>query len=239
LRQRSNLARPDLQGSARTFVDVFLGERSNIAPSEPWQRPAAIGPALVEDLLTALGCMGDATLAERAAAHLLANQKTYSMDTILIPAMLTLSARGDSRDHVATRSLHLNCLSHLQTRIAEPLAAPTDLVRPCTLECHCKACAELGRFLVDPDRAQWIYKAAEQQRRHVETTIRQSGCDLDVALSKDGRPYSLVATKNRNSYERRVAQRKHDLAVHARLERAWTASTVADAPDAKPIDSRG
>jgi len=218
-----------LQSAACTFIDVLLGERSDIAPSEPWQRPTSICPALIEDLLTALGYLGDTTLAERAVEHILANRDSYGMDAILIPAMLTLAARGDSRVDIAAERLRLSCLSHLQTRISEPLAPPSDLTRPCTIACRCKTCAELGRFLADAERGQWAYKAAEPQRRHVEAMIRQSSCDLDVALSKDGRPYSLVATKNRNSYDRRVAQREHDLAVHACLERA-PAGTVTEAP---------
>lgn len=214
---RRTTTRAMLHGSARSFVDVLLGARSEMAPAEPWQRPTPICPALIEDLLTALGCLGDATLAERAVAHILANPHSFGIDTILIPAMLNLAARGDARLDFAAERLRRACLTHLQTRIAEPLAPPSDLARACTIACHCKTCAELELFLADAERAQWTCKAAEQQRRHVETMIQRSGCDLDVALSKVGRPYSLVATKNRNSYERRVAQRKHDLAVHARL----------------------
>ena len=190
---------------------------ADLRSADPWQRPTPICPALIEDLLTAHGCLGETTLAERAVAHILANPDSYGIDTILIPAMLTLAARGDARLDIAAERLRRSCLSYLQTRISEPLARPSDLARPCTIACHCNTCAELERFLADAERGQWTYKAAEQQRRHVETMIQRSGCDLDVALSKAGRPHSLVATKNRKSYERRVAQRKHDLSVHARL----------------------
>ena len=57
-----------------------------------------------------------------------------------------------------------------------------------------------------------MLKAVEAERSHVEETIRRAGCDLDVTTDRRGRPYSLVCTKNQASYERRVKQRKRDLA---------------------------
>jgi hypothetical protein len=45
-----------------------------------------------------------------------------------------------------------------------------------------------------------------------------SGGDLDVVTERKGRPYSLVATKNQASYDRRVKRRKADLEALARLE---------------------
>jgi hypothetical protein len=55
-------------------------------------------------------------------------------------------------------------------------------------------------------------------RRHVEESIRRSGCDLDLVTDRRGRPYSLVCTKNQASYDRRAHQRQHDLVHLAQLE---------------------
>jgi hypothetical protein len=44
------------------------------------------------------------------------------------------------------------------------------------------------------------------------TRQRQSSCDLDMTRERRGRPYRLLCTKNQASYERRVTQRKRDLA---------------------------
>lgn len=225
-----------LQAPASAIVEAFLGERAHITPAEPWQRPAAIKPELIEDLLTALDGLGATALAERAVGHMLTNQEIYGMDTILLPAMLTLSERAHASHSVSIRDLRAACLAHLDVRISEPLAAPHDFKRPCAISCRCEYCGELGRFLVNADRAQWAFKAAEHQRRHVERTIRQDGCDLDVTLSKVGRPYSLIAKKNQRSYERRVVQRENDLAAHARLQLAQE-KTSSDVPDVSVSDS--
>jgi len=61
-------------------------------------------------------------------------------------------------------------------------------------------------------------RAVEARRGHVEAVIRQAGSDLDVATDRNGRPYTLVCTKNQASQEQRVRQRQRDLETVARLE---------------------
>ena len=207
-----------LYPAATALVETLLGERVKPAPPEPWQHPSAIEAGLITDLLTALGRIGAAPLAERLVNHVLANPDSFGMDAILVPAMLDLTAHVRTGDVAAVRRLRTACERHLRARISEPLAPPADLARPCRIACRCAYCTELGRFLTDAVRGEWVLKAGEQHRGHVESSIRHSGCDLDVRTSKSSRPYSLIATKNQASYERRVVQRKKDLADLARLE---------------------
>jgi hypothetical protein len=114
--------------------------------------------------------------------------------------------------------LRMAALEHLRARIAEPLEPPRDWARESAIACSCAHCRELSDFLADPERQRWTFKAPEAGRRHVEESIRRSGCDLDLATDRRGRPYSLVCTKNQASYERRAQQRQQDLAHLARLE---------------------
>ena len=110
------------------------------------------------------------------------------------------------------------CVAHLRARIAEPLEPPRDWTRASTLTCSCARCTLLAQFLADPGQPTWAFKAAEADRQHVAGTIRASGCDLDLVTERKGRPYTLICTKNQASYERRVQQRRADLAALARLE---------------------
>jgi len=80
----------------------------------------------------------------------------------------------------------------------------------------------LKRFLADPTRKLWTFKAAQAQRSHVEASIRHSGCDVDFVTEKRGSPYSLICTKNQATYENRARQRKKDLDDQARLEASTT-----------------
>ena len=80
--------------------------------------------------------------------------------------------------------------------------------------------AELSRFQADPERKTWTFKAAEPKRRHLAESIQRNACDVDGATEQSGRPYGLVCTKNRASYEKRALQRKKDLKDQALLAAA-------------------
>jgi predicted 2-oxoglutarate/Fe(II)-dependent dioxygenase YbiX len=205
--------------AATALVETLLGERvaTDFDPSDPWRRAAPIDAALLVDLLTAL-CDLDATaLGMRLVEHALSSQKSFPMDAVLVPAALRLREQMQTREWAPVARLHAECVHHLQTRCAQPLAPPSDFKRPSPITCQCASCAELSRFLSAPDRRVWEFKAAEPLRRHVEDAIRKHHCDLDFVTEKRRRPYSLVCTKNQASYERLARQRKKDIEVLGRL----------------------
>ena len=209
----------DFLAAAKALVEALPGDPAR-TPQPDWRRPR-VESSFVVNLLTALGQL-DAALADRAVDHILAWPATYGLDTVLVPAVLVLTERAESRDGAAVRRLRAACLAHLRARIAEPLEPPRDWTRASTLPCQCQNCSELSRFLADPDRKVWTFKAVEAARAHVEDSIRRAGCDLDRATDQRGRPYSLVCTKNQASYDQRAQQRQKDLAEVARLEAAPT-----------------
>ena len=213
---RTTGGRTDLVPAARTLVAALPGDPARVPPPE-FGRPSSTDPGLIVDLLSALGRI-DTALADAAADHILAWPRTYGLDAVLVPALVRLTGQDASRDVPAVRRLRAACLEHLRARIAEPLEPPGDWTRAGVLTCQCPHCSDLGRFLADPDRKVWTLKAAEANRRHVELTVRQSGSDLDLTTDRGGRPYSLVCTKNRASYDRRVQQRRKDLDATARLD---------------------
>jgi 2OG-Fe(II) oxygenase superfamily len=199
-----------LAGAATRLVEALPEDRARAAPDEPWQHGPRVGPAAVVDLLTGLGAI-DPALADQAVEHILARPKTYGLDAILVPAARALVGAGRMRGAAAVERLRAACVAHLRARAAEPLAPPADWRRAATLPCPCRSCADLSRFLADPNRQTWILKAAEAERRHVEDSIQQAQADLDLTTDRRGRPYSLVCTKNQASYERRAKQRRQDL----------------------------
>jgi hypothetical protein len=176
-----------------------------------------VEPGFLVDLLTALGQI-NAALADRAVDCILAWPQTYEPDAVLVPTILGLTGQPAHQAVAAIQRLRTAALEHLRTRIAEPLEPPRDWARASAIACACVHCRELSRFLADPDRQCWTFKAPEAGRRHVEESIRRSGCDLDLVTDRRGRPYSLVCTKNQASYERRAQQRQQDLDHLARPE---------------------
>ncbi len=207
-----------LYPAATVLAETLMGERAGLPPADQWLRPAPIGPTVIDDLLTALCQISAAPLAERVAEHVLANPTSFDMDAILVPAVLGLTERAQTKNSASVRRLRTACLTHLGVRIAEPLEPPADFARPCTIACKCADCTELGNFLADSSRKEWTFKAVEAHRKHVEISIRHNGCDLDFVTLKRGSPYSLACTKNQASHEKRVRQRKSDLDYLARLD---------------------
>ena len=51
----------------------------------------------------------------------------------------------------------------------------------------------------------------EDLRSHLESEIRRAVLDIDTKTEKKGRPYTLVCTKNRASYRRRLAEYAEDV----------------------------
>ena len=173
-------------------------------------------PGFVADLLTALAAIDEAQAA-RAVDHMAAWPNAYGFDAVLIPDMLQLAKSGAAQDSAAVQRLRNACLAHLRGRAAELLEPPKDWRRNSEVGCKCTHCTALSRFLADPERPTWTLKAAQQARSHVESTIRTAGCDVTTTTERRGSPHGLVCTKNQASYERRVKQRKQDLADIAAL----------------------
>jgi len=204
--------------AALTLLAALPSDSAPTPAPHIWPRPAPLTPALIVDLLFALHLIDAVATVERAVARWLASPVSFSPDTILVPAMLRLAERDSAlRDWAPVTPLRDACLAHLDRRIAEPLAPPADFVRPSAIACRCGHCTELSAFLADPVRKLWVFRAAEANRRHVEDSIRRSDCDVVTETDRVGRPYALVCTKNKKSYQRRVAQRKKDLEDRARL----------------------
>jgi hypothetical protein len=207
-----------LHPAAATLVAALPGDPERTPQNDPWRRPEPVSAALVVELMSALGRIGAAELAERATDHLLGCPKSFDMDAVLVPAALRLTELAHSSGLAPIQRLGAACVAHLRARIGEPLEPPRDWTRAAVIACRCKDCVELNGFLADPARKLWTFRAAQAKRSHVEASIRHSACDVDCVTEQHGRPYSLVCTKNQATYENRAQQRKNDLKDLARLE---------------------
>jgi len=208
----------DLIPAATALLAALPGDPARPPQTGPWGQPRSMQPGIVVDVLTALGQI-ESGLADTAADIILAWPKTYDLDAVLVPAILTFGEAMDANFATLAR-LRAAALAQLQTRIALPLAPPSDWTRASTLTCSCDHCRELGRFLGDPARETWSFKAPQADRTHVENKILNEGYDLDCTTLRRGSPHSLVCTKNQASYERMARQRKKDLEDVAQIEAA-------------------
>jgi predicted 2-oxoglutarate/Fe(II)-dependent dioxygenase YbiX len=208
-----------LVDAVAALVEALPGDPS-LAPKDQFGRPKGVraDAGVIVDLVGVLDAV-DGSLARRTANHLLAWPTHYHLDKVLVPAACRLIESGMATEGEVFEILHAACLAHLKSRVAEPLEAPRDWSRPSDISCKCEHCSALGRFLEDLSRPTWSLKAAAHVRNHVEGTIRNARSDVDVRTERRGSPHTLICTKNQASYERRVAQRKKDLADIKTLER--------------------
>lgn len=200
----------DLERIGKALIDVLPGDPKRREEAVAWARPEPVKPGFVVDLLTATSRI-DAGLAAHALEHLLAWPKIYKPDDVLVPAALAFAKLAESRTWPAAGRLREAALDHLRRRIALPLEAPRDWARTNPLKCTCADCRTLGTFLVASDQPQWRLKAVQDRRTHVEQSVRNAACDLDVTTERHGSPHTLIATKNQASFERRANQRRQDL----------------------------
>ncbi len=205
----------DSLGPAAAHLSTAIATRP---ADDPNWRPFRRDPDSIADALAALQRIDDAATA-RAVAILLADRKTFPFDETLAPALRRLAEQGGlAAPAPAIERLRAAILDHLRSRAGEPLAPPADWRRPAALGCKCQNCADFSRFLDDPARKDYVLRAAESARSHLEQQIRAAACDIDVETLHKGRPYSLVCKKNQASYGRRAAQRQKDLQTIALLE---------------------
>jgi hypothetical protein len=206
-----------LRPALAALIDALPGDPSRAAPRDRWRREPGLSAPFVVDLFRAVAAI-DGTSAERVADHMLAWPKAYGLDAILIPAMREMVRSSAITRCDGVQRLRAACVDHLQSRVAQPLEAPKDWRRESKVGCQCPHCTELSRFLADPSRSSWIFKAVQMDRTHVEDTIKRARSDLEVRTERKGSPHSLVCTKNQASYDRRAEQRKRDLADLARFQ---------------------
>lgn len=207
-----------LSGAVQSLLDQLPGDPAS-APKDQWGRPrgAKADAAFVVDLTTVVDGV-DAGLAKWVAAHACAWPGHFDLDRVLVPASkLLVKKRG--RSGVAFEALHTAAIAHLEARIAQTLEPPRNWTRPSAIGCQCQHCRELSRFLADAGNQTWTLRAAQNIRTHVENEINRARADVDFRTERRGSPHSLIAVKNQASYERRVAQRKQDLADLAALQR--------------------
>ena len=207
-----------LRPAAEALVVAFPGDPDK-APKDQWGRSMMSRPnsASLADAVSVSDRV-NTVLAKRLAKHVLAWPKHFGLDAVVIPAVKRL-LQSELREGPGFKALHRGSIAHLEQRTAEPLEAPHDWTRPRDVRCDCEHCLELSVFLADPIEESWMLRAAKQIRTHVEDTIRRARVDVDCETLRRGSPHTLICTKNQNSYQRRVVQRKQDIADLAVLRR--------------------
>jgi hypothetical protein len=190
------------------------------AAAHDWQVHRVNRAKLLAGLARALLATEQDELLERLVAHALARPQTYPPTEVHVAALTELQpwlAKHVKRPSRALSRWITACGEQLEALTEEEPRAPADFRRGAPFAPHGPDQAALKRFLEDPHEQVFRYRANEPQRASMEHLIRQHGCDLDVKTERQGRPYTLVCTKNTASYQARLHKYGQDQEHLARL----------------------
>lgn len=150
------------------------------------------------------------------------------VDTKLYPLAAHIAALTDLQSwlktHLKTRCEGMShwvtaCREQLESLAAKEPAPPSDFRREANIDCKCANCAELRRFLVDPEEEVHRFRAVQDRRSHLENIIRRCGCDVNCKTERVGSPHILACTKNIASFKTRL-KKYHEDCQHLAAVRA-------------------
>jgi hypothetical protein len=179
-----------------------------------WEAAAVDLANLLPPLVQSFLALDEPALLERLVTYVLDRPQAFDLTTVQVPALLNLApwlTRNVKRPS-APLSRWLDAVRQaLETRAADPPREPADWRRDSATGCKCADCRELSRFLQDPDRETLRLPLAQDRRQHLHQVIDGRQLDTTHVTERRGRPYTLVCTKTKASYQRALQAHHADL----------------------------
>lgn len=195
-----------------------------------YQRPD-FSAAAIRDLFVIGWRCGLTSEAEQAAGLVIEREALIEPERTLAEILPALHQEDGLPAAPAYAVLWRHATERLLARSETPPAAPQDWRIKTRAGCSCANCKDLRSFCRDPVATTARFAMREGLRAHLEDVVRRADLDIDMKTEKKGRPYTLVCTKNRASYRRRLAEYAEDVDLMDGLAKA-----VADAASAFEID---
>lgn len=147
------------------------------------------------------------------AEWLIQQTETLTLRGVLLSCLHNLNDwfNSQNRTDPAFANLLANCLKQIKTLADVVIEEPKDWRQSHLLSCRCKDCHAVNQFLQDPEKKEHRVCANQDIRSHIESNIKRQRLDIDCATDKKGRPYTLICTKNRASYQRALQQKANDI----------------------------
>ncbi|MXX96561.1 MAG: 2OG-Fe(II) oxygenase [Rhodothermaceae bacterium] len=137
--------------------------------------------------------------------------KAVTPDRMLPEVLEDLCKIGQVTDTQAYRLLWRQSTDFLLQRSSAPPDEPTDWVIDAEIPCTSDLLVQLQEFCQSPEARVKRFKVNKELRTHIEVTIKKLRLDMDLATERQNRPYTLVCTKNRATYKRRLKEYFEDV----------------------------
>ena len=99
----------------------------------------------------------------------------------------------------------------LLARSSSPPSEPSDWTIAADIPCDCEDCASLRGFCRDPAKRVERFSVRKDRRKHLHRVIDGYRLDVDHVTERSGSPYTLVCTKNRSGFRRRLREYAEDV----------------------------
>ena len=163
------------------------------------------------------------------------NPLLLHVETTLLPALESAFAAATRPPAELVNPLWLHTAEFYLGRSENPPPAPVDWAQQVSVGSQrSPELRELELFARDPVRQVHRFRINQQERQTIHQTIEQLGLDMTHVTERKGRPYTLVCTKTRATYERACQQHRSDLADMRRL----LALPAAETPDFSKTTNR-
>ena len=163
------------------------------------------------------------------------NPLLLHVETTLLPALESAFAAATRPPAELVNPLWLHTAEFYLGRSENPPPAPVDWAQQVSVGSQrSPELRELELFARDPVRQVHRFRINQQERQTIHQTIDQLGLDMTHVTERKGRPYTLVCTKTRATYERACQQHRSDLADMRRL----LALPAAETPDFSKTTNR-
>jgi hypothetical protein len=187
-----------------------------------WRARVVNRRELLPPLAQALLALDEPELMERLVTNVLERPKEHDLTTVQVPALLNLEAWLKRNVKHSSPALHrwlTAVVEELESRKSRPPQEPADWRRESSTGCDCADCKELSRFLKDASAKTLRLPLAQDRRRHLHQVIDGNKLDTTHVTERRGRPYTLVCTKTKASYERALKAHRVDLDHLAKIRK--------------------
>ena len=189
---------------------------------EDEREPKAIDHRAIRDLFgLALRC-GLTDDAKALAAAVARHPQVVTPDRMIPAALDQLRRQKGLPGAAAYALLWRHAVASLLARSAMAPEAPRDWTIASEIDCDCEHCAKLRAFSKDPAARTKRFPLRKDLRKHLHRIIDGHRLDMSHVTQRRGRPFTLVCTKNRASYRRRLTEYGKDV--------SWMGSLIRSAP---------
>lgn len=214
---------PEIAEAAVAGLDR-IGTRDSQPEPFDWhpegRRPP--GSRFLENLLRALQHFKGGTLCGAAAEKIASRPEIFSPVTLVVPAIERICVGRRQRTAAvddSVRHLWKRAADFLLERSEVPPEPPSDWCLNVELSCSCPDCRELKVFARDPAGRVHRFRVRKERRRHLHNMIDRHRLDMTHVTERVGSPQTLVCTKDRRTFDRRMEQYGDEIAAMRTLVR--------------------